>query len=157
MSSRTDIISISSLTKSERSKSVSSCIAPTTDAPEIAIATRRTATCCFLCSCSKGFVRFVKRSGDIDFDCLPLSNTTCRAPMSSVEERNAQMTPNANAIPKVARGGRGEMMLARKAATVVTTASVNGTLSFPHALIHASAVSSTFSLISERARCKWIA
>ena len=67
------------------------------------------------------------------------------------------MTPNANAIPNVAKGGRGEMMFARKAATVVTTARVSGTLSLPHALIQASAVSSTFSLISERARCKWIA
>ena len=52
------------------------------------------------------------------------------------------MTPKAKAIPNVASGGRGETMFAKKAATVVTTASDRGTLSLPQARIQASETSS---------------
>ena len=144
MSSLTDMISMSSFTKSERSKSVSSCIAPTTEAPEMAIATSRTATCCRRCNCRSGCVRLLSFRGLRCAEVAFALNVTCKAPMRRVDVRNAQMTPNARAIPNVERGGRGETTFAKNAATVVTTARERGTLNFPQARIHASATSSVF-------------
>ena len=72
-----------------------------------------------------------------------------------VDEAKAQTTPKASAYPKVAKGGKGEMMLARKAATVVTTANDSGTERRAQARNHASEGSSTSLRIAEKAlwRC----
>jgi hypothetical protein len=78
--------------------------------------------------------------------------TTCKEPTITVDEAKAQNTPKARAYPKVANGGKGEMTLARNAATVVTTASESGTDNRAQDLNHASAGSSTSLLIAEKAR-----
>ena len=49
------------------------------------------------------------------------------------------MTPSASVAPNVRRGGRGDSELARKAKTVVITASDRATLSSIKAFAHASA------------------
>ena len=51
----------------------------------------------------------------------------------------AETTPSDRAYPNTASGGRGEMTLAMKAATVVTTASERGIERWPHARNHDSA------------------
>ena len=50
------------------------------------------------------------------------SRTTCNAPTTTVALMKAESTPTAKAIPNVSSGGNGEIMFARKAATVVITA-----------------------------------
>ena len=79
---------------------------------------------------------------------------TCNAPTTNVEVMNAHITPIANAKPNVFNGGRGEIMFARKADTVVITANVKGTESFAHALNHDSAGSEYCSLRVLFARCR---
>ena len=71
------------------------------------------------------------------FTPVVFSTTTCNAPTVTVLAINAQTTPNANVIPKVCSGGKGDSELAKNADTVVTTASVNATLIIENDLIHA--------------------
>ena len=74
-----------------------------------------------------------------------------------MEVIKAQTTPIAKAMPNVFNGGKGEIMLARKAETVVITAKVRGTESLAHALNQDSAGSGYCSLSVLFARCKCIA
>ena len=55
---------------------------------------------------------------------------------------NAETTPTESATPKVIRGGRGEIIFAMNAATVVMTASPSGVDSLAHAANQASELSS---------------
>jgi hypothetical protein len=67
------------------------------------------------------------------------SKIMCKEPTIRVADKNAHTTPIANARPNVAKGGKGEIIFARNAATVVITANDNGTLSLVQARAHASA------------------
>ena len=91
------------------------------------------------------------------FTNLDVSNTTCRAPTTTVDVMKAQITPNASAKPNVVKGGNGEIMFARNAATVVITANESGTESFAQARNQDSAGSEYCSRRVACALCKWIA
>ncbi len=85
------------------------------------------------------------------------SKIMCNEPTTNVADKKAHITPIANANPKVASGGSGDIIFARNAATVVITANNNGTLSLVHARAHASAGSGYSSRMETYALCKCIA
>ena len=68
----------------------------------------------------------------------------------------AEITPTASAIPNVSNGGKGDMMFAKNAATVVMTASPNGVESRAHEASHDSAESSNSARKALYLLCKWI-
>ena len=72
------------------------------------------------------------------------SRTTCNAPTTTVALMKAESTPTAKAIPNVSSGGNGEIIFARKAATVVITAKPRGVDNFAQEANQASAESSKF-------------
>ena len=119
------MISISSSRKSVRSNSVSSPVAPMIEAPEMMIVPSKIAACCSLWRLesqeeSLGSSRVLGVFSEV------FENKTCREPTTRVEETNAEITPIASARPKYLIGSNGENKLAKKAAMVVTTASVSG-------------------------------
>ena len=89
-------------------------------------------------------VGIVKARDSLDLGLL-LKNT-CNAPTTTVEVINAHTTPIAKAIPNVVNGGRGEIMFAKNAATVVITARESGTDNLAQALSQDSAGSEYCSL-----------
>ena len=94
----------------------------------------------------------------LDFlEYFSLSIKTCNAPTTNVDVMKAHTTPIASAKPNVFNGGRGDIMLAKNAATVVITARDSGTDNLAHALSQDSAGSGYCSLSVLLALCKWIA
>ena len=75
-----------------------------------------------------------------------LLKDTCSAPTTMVEVINAHTTPIARAMPNVVSGGSGEIMFAKKAATVVITARESGTDNLAQARSQDSAGSGYCSL-----------
>ena len=70
---------------------------------------------------------------------LHLETKTWSAPTTTVDARNAEVTPTANANPNSCTGGKGEAMFAMNAHTVVKTARVRAILSSLNDATQASA------------------
>ena len=102
------------------------------ESPEMIKATIRTRACCDLCKSTIFLESLGILIGSAGSLSLLESRTTCKAPTTTVALMKADKTPTAKAIPNVSSGGRGEIMLAKNAATVVITARPSGVDNFPH-------------------------
>ena len=113
-------------------------MAPMIETPEIIKATIKTNTCWERCKSTNFFDSLGILIGSAGTLSFAESITTWRAPTTTVALTNAEITPTASAIPNVSKGGSGDMMFAKNAATVVITARPSGVDNLPQDASHAS-------------------